>query len=270
MTAERTPQTIELPDEALEAGEPPARAIVGATVTFVTLLVLWELLVREFKVPGWILPAPSAIALALAEWRGELARHSLVTLYETIVGFALAIAISLPLAVAVVYAPILRNTVYPILLVFQSVPKVAIAPLLALWIGFGMLPKIVVVFLVCFFPIIVATATGLAAVPTPLMELIRSLSASTLQTFIKIRFPTAIPHIFVGLKIAITFAVIGAVIGEFVGSEDGLGYLILVSSSQSRTPLAFAALVLLTAMSIVLYYGIAFVERIAVPWAPRN
>ena len=270
MTAERMAQTNELPDESLELGESPARAMAGATLTFVVLLALWELLVREFKVPGWILPAPSAIALALAEWRGELARHSLVTLYETIVGFALAIAISLPLAVAVVYAPILRNTVYPILLVFQSVPKVAIAPLLALWIGFGMLPKIVVVFLVCFFPIIVATATGLAAVPTPLMELIRSLSASTLQTFIKIRFPTAIPHIFVGLKIAITFAVIGAVIGEFVGSEDGLGYLILVSSSQSRTPLAFAALVLLTAMSIVLYYGIAFVERIAVPWAPRN
>jgi NitT/TauT family transport system permease protein len=159
-----------------------------------------------------------------------------------------------------------RNTIYPILLAFQSVPKVAIAPLLVLWIGFAMLPKVVVVFSVCFFPIVVATATGLAAVPTPLMEPIRSLSATALQTFVKIRFPTAMPHIFVGLKIAITFAVIG----EFVGSEDGLGYLILVSSSQSRTPLAFAALVLLTAMSIVLYYAIAFVERIAVPWTPKN
>jgi len=132
------------------------------------------------------------------------------------------------------------------------------------------LPKIAVVFLVCFFPIIVATATGLSAVPAPLMELIRSLSASTMQTFIKIRFPTAMPYMFVGLKVAITLAVIGAVIGEFVGSEDGLGYLILVSTSQSRTPLAFAALVLLTIISIVLYYGIAFIERISVPWAPKN
>jgi NitT/TauT family transport system permease protein len=149
-------------------------------------------------------------------------------------------------------------------------PKVAIAPLLALWIGFGTLPKIVVVFLVCFFPIIVATTSGLTAVPTSLMDLIRSLSASPLQTFVKIRFPTAMPHIFVGLKIAITFAVIGAVIGEFVGSESGLGYLILVSTSQSRTPLAFGSLVLLTIMSIVLYYAIALIERIAVPWAPRN
>jgi NitT/TauT family transport system permease protein len=270
MTVERMERTVEPPDEEVETGDAPGKAFVGATLTFIALMALWELLVRELKVPGWILPAPSAIALALVEWRGELARHSLVTLSETIVGFALATAISIPLAITIVYAPILRNTIYPILLAFQSVPKVAIAPLLALWIGFGLLPKVVVVFLVCFFPVIVATATGLAAVPTPLMELIRSLSASTLQTFIKIRFPTAMPHIFVGLKIAITFAVIGAVIGEFVGSEDGLGYLILVSSSQSRTPLAFAALLVLTAMSIVLYYAIAFIERVAVPWAPRN
>jgi NitT/TauT family transport system permease protein len=257
-------------DETLEHTGSPARAILGATLTFIALVALWEVLVRTYNIPGWLLPAPSAIALALAEWRDELVRHSLVTLYETLLGFALAIAISIPLAVAVVCSPILRNTIYPILLAFQSVPKVAIAPLLTLWIGFGLLPKIAVVFLVCFFPIVVATATGLAAVPEQLMDLIRSLSASTMQTFIKIRFPTALPHIFVGLKIAITFAVIGAVIGEFVGSEDGLGYLILVSTSQSRTPLAFAALVLLTAMSIVLYYGIAFIERVAVPWAPRS
>jgi len=270
MTAQLVGETTETSDEVPESSESSARAILGATLTFLALVALWELLVRAFNIPGWLLPTPSAIALALAEWRGELVRHSLVTLYETLLGFALSIAISIPLAVAVVHSAILRNTIYPILLAFQSVPKVAIAPLLTLWIGFGMLPKIAVVFLVCFFPIIVATATGLSAVPAPLMELIRSLSASTMQTFIKIRFPTAMPYIFVGLKVAITLAVIGAVIGEFVGSEDGLGYLIVVSTSQSRTPLAFAALVLLTAISIVLYYGIAFIERIAVPWAPKN
>ena len=121
-----------------------------------------------------------------------------------------------------------------------------------------------------FFPIVVATASGLTAGPQSLMDLIRSLSANSLQTFIKIRFPTAMPHIFVGLKIAITFAVIGAVIGEFVGSEQGLGYLILVSTSQSRTPLAFGALVILTVMSMVLYYGVEYIERWAVPWAPKN
>src|SRR5215467_6569311 len=224
MTAQPIRGTTEMSDEAAEPSEASAWAILGATLTFLALLALWELLVRWFNIPGWLLPTPSAIAIAFAEWRDELVRHSLITLYETLLGFALSIAISIPLAVAVVHSAILRNTIYPILLMFQSVPKVAIAPLLVLWIGFGMMPKIAVVFLVCFFPIIVAAASGLSAVPAPLMELIRSLSASTTQTFIKIRFPTAMPHIFVGLKVAITFAVIGAVIGEFVGSEDGLSY----------------------------------------------
>jgi NitT/TauT family transport system permease protein len=142
--------------------------------------------------------------------------------------------------------------------------------LLALWIGFGTLPKVVVVFLVCFFPIIVSTTAGLSSVSPTVMELIRSLSASQYQIFTKIRFPTAMPQIFVGFKIAITFAVIGAVIGEFVGSESGLGYLILTSSSQSRTSVAFAALFILTIMSIVLYYAVELVERLSMPWAVRS
>jgi NitT/TauT family transport system permease protein len=258
------------PEERLEPADGLFKAVFGSAVTLIGLIVLWEVLVRHFHVPGWLLPAPSAIAQAMVEWRSDLMLHTAVTLYETLVGFALAIAISVPLAVLIVYSPLLQNTIYPILLAMQSTPKVAIAPLLALWIGFGAAPKIIVVFLVCFFPIIVATASGLSAVPASLIDLIRSLSASPIQTFIKIRFPTAMPHIFVGLKIAITFAVVGAVIGEFVGSENGLGYLILISTSQSRTPLAFGALVLLTVMSIVLYYGVALAERVVVPWAPRN
>jgi NitT/TauT family transport system permease protein len=270
MTVDTSTTTLDQDDESLEHAASTLTAVLGATMTLIALVMLWELLVRQFQIPAWLLPSPSLIGQAMLEWRSELIGHSMVTLYETLMGFALAIAISIPLAVAVVYSPILQNTIYPILLALQSMPKVAIAPLLALWIGFGTLPKIVVVFLVCFFPIIVATTSGLTAVPSSLMDLIRSLSASSLQTFVKIRFPTAMPHIFVGLKIAITFAVIGAVIGEFVGSENGLGYLILVSTSQSRTPLAFGSLVLLTVMSIVLYYGIALIERIAVPWAPRN
>jgi NitT/TauT family transport system permease protein len=270
MSVQQDAAILNLEDESLEPADSTLKAVLGATATLIALIIVWEVLVRWFQVPGWLLPAPSAIGQSMLEWRSELVGHSLVTLYETIVGFALAIAISIPLAVAVVYSPLLQNTIYPILLALQSMPKVAIAPLLALWIGFGTLPKIVVVFLVCFFPIIVATASGLTAVPAALIDLIRSLSASSFQTFVKIRFPTAMPHIFVGLKIAITFAVIGAVIGEFVGSESGLGYLILVSTSQSRTPLAFGALVLLTIMSIVLYYGIALIERVVVPWAPRN
>ncbi len=270
MSVETVPATAGRADEQLEPTSGMITSVLGSTLTLIALVVLWEALVRHFQIPGWLLPTPSAIFQAMAEWRAELVQHTLVTLYETLVGFALAIAVSIPLAVAVVYSPLLQNTIYPILLAMQSTPKVAIAPLLALWIGFGAAPKIIVVFLVCFFPIVVATASGLTAVPASLIDLIRSLSASPIQTFTKIRFPTAMPHIFVGLKIAITFAVIGAVIGEFVGSENGLGYLILISTSQSRTPLAFGALVLLTVMSIVLYYAVALLERLVVPWAPRN
>jgi NitT/TauT family transport system permease protein len=263
-------QIVQTEDEDLETTQSPLKSILGATLTFIALVLLWEILVRWFKIPEWLLPSPSSIGEAMYQWHGDLTVNSMVTLYETLVGYALAIAISIPLAVAVVYSPVLQNTIYPILLAFQSMPKVAIAPLLVLWIGFGPLPKIAVVFLVCFFPIVVATASGLTAVPPALMDLIRSLSASSLQTFVKIRFPTAMPHIFVGLKIAITFAVIGAVIGEFVGSDQGLGYLILVSTSQSKTPLAFGALVILTIMSVILYYGVEFIERWVVPWAPKN
>ncbi|HKS84749.1 MAG TPA: ABC transporter permease [Pseudolabrys sp.] len=256
--------------EELEQRKSAMAAIVGPTVTLLALLVVWEVLARWSGIPTWLLPAPSAIAEAMIDWRGELTLHFFVTLYEVLIGFAISIAVSVPLAVAVVYSPFLQNTIYPILLALQSMPKVAIAPLLVLWIGFGVLPKVIVVFLVCFFPIVVATASGLSAVPPPLLDLIRSLSATQYQTFIKIRFPTAIPHIFVGFKIAITFAVIGGVIGEFVGSDQGLGYLILISTSQSRTPLAFGALLLLTIMSIVLYYAVEVIERLVIPWAPRN
>ena len=244
--------------------------ILAPTLTFVALVIVWEGGTYFFAIPTWLLPAPSEIAVAFVEWHGELWRHTLVTLYETLAGFLLSIGLAVPLAVIIVYSPLLRKCIYPLLLGLQSVPKVAVAPLLALWIGFGVLPKILVVFLVCFFPIIVATATGLASVQPAVMDLIRSLSANQFQTFVKIRFPTAMPHIFVGLKIAITFAVIGAVIGEFVGAESGLGYLILASSSQARTPVAFAALVVLTVMSIILFYAMELIEKRAVPWADNQ
>jgi NitT/TauT family transport system permease protein len=239
-------------------------------MTLLCLIGTWEALVRWFEIQSWLLPAPSEIGRMAMEWRRELAWHSAVTLYETMVGFGLSLLVGVPLAVAVVYSRILQNTIYPILLALQSMPKVAIAPLLTLWIGFGALPKIIVVFLVCFFPIVVATTSGLATVRPVFLELVQSLCATSLQVFIKVRFPSAMPSIFVGMKIAITLAVIGAVIGEFVGAQDGLGYLILISSTQSRTALAFAALVLLTLMSIVLYYAIEILEHFVAPWGTRR
>lgn len=239
-------------------------------LTLLGLIILWQGFTTMVALPVWLLPSPLAILQATLAWQGQLPLHIGVTLYETLAGFALAILVGIPLAILIVYSPVLQNTLYPILLAFQSVPKVAIAPVLLIWVGYGELPKILVVFLVCFFPIIISTATGLNAVPAELLDLIRSLSATQLQTFVKIRFPAAMPHIFVGLKVAITLAVVGAVIGEFVGSDRGLGYLILVSTSQINTALAFGAMVLLTLMSIILFYLLELLERLVVPWAPED
>jgi NitT/TauT family transport system permease protein len=237
-------------------------------VVYLALLVVWEAAVRAFNVPGWILPAPTAIALAAKGWAPELLINSVVTLRETIVGFLLALVLSLPLAVVIAFTTTIRRIIYPLLLGLQSVPKVALAPLVILWLGIGNWPKILIVVLVCFFPILVNVVAGFEAVPKNMLDLMRSLKASPVLVFRRLRIPVAIPHLFTGCKIAITFAVIGAVIGEFVAAQEGLGYLILISSAQSQTPLAFAAIILLTLISIVLFQAIEILEKRVVTWTP--
>jgi NitT/TauT family transport system permease protein len=238
--------------------------------TFLALLLLWEAAGKVFGVPIWLLPSPTDILSALVERGHDLFQHTWITFYETILGFFLAIALGVPLAVAVTYSRGLSNTIYPLILVTQSVPKVAFAPILLIWLGYGDFPKIVVAFLVAFFPVVVDTATGLRSPSPQLLDLARQLSASQLQIYTKIRFPSALPHFFSGLKVAITLAVIGAVIGEFVGSEKGLGFLVIESTSHFKTPLAFGAMVLLALMSIALFGTVAAVERITCPWYGRQ
>lgn len=238
--------------------------------TFIALLLLWEAAGKIFGVPIWLLPTPTDIVRALAERGSDLLLHTWITFYETILGFLLAIALGVPLAVAVTHSRALSNTIYPLILVTQSVPKVAFAPILLIWFGYGDFPKIVVAFLVAFFPVIVDTATGLRSPPPQMLDLARQLAASQLQIYTKIRFPSALPHFFSGLKVAITLAVIGAVIGEFVGAENGLGFLVIESTSHFKTPLAFGAMVLLALMSIVLFGLVAAIERVACPWYGRQ
>jgi NitT/TauT family transport system permease protein len=240
---------------------------LAPTVTLLGLVVAWEVLARAAAVPAFLLPLPSSIVETGVEWRQHLPGHFAVTLAETLAGFALSIVVGAPLAVLIISSRLLSTTIYPILLVFQSVPKVAVAPLLLLWVGYGALPKILVVFLVCFFPIVISTATGLTSAPPDMVDLVRALRASWLQLLLKVRLPSAMPQVFVGLKVAITLAVIGAVIGEFVGAERGLGYLIMVSSSQVNTALAFTSMILLSVMSIGLFYLLEWLERRLVPWA---
>jgi NitT/TauT family transport system permease protein len=235
-------------------------------LVYVAVVVVWELLVDTFRVPAWLLPAPSAIWTAAVKWTPELLANTLVTTRETVFGFALALLISLPLGFLISFSPWARRIVYPALLGLQSVPKVALAPLITLWLGFTEWPKIVIVVLVCFFPILVNLIAGFESVPKAMMDLMRSLKASRHKILWRLQAPAALPAFFTGCKIAITFAVIGAVIAEFVAAQEGLGYLILMSTSQSQTPLAFAAIIALTVLSIVLYYAVEVVERYCVTW----
>jgi NitT/TauT family transport system permease protein len=247
-----------------------ARRLLGETLipaaTLLAALVAWEVATRAFRIPRFIMPAPSAILGEGWEWRYRFIGHTWVTLYETLGGFALSMVVGVPLAVLIVYSPALRAAIYPLVILAQSVPKIAIAPVLLLVLGYGEVPKMVVAFLVAFFPVVVDTATGLAATPPELLDLSRSYRASAFKTFMKVRLPMALPFIFAGAKVAITLSVIGAVVGEFVGSDRGLGYVILSSTSYWKTEVAFSAMILLSLMAIVLFAAVSLVERFVCPW----
>ena len=231
------------------------------------MLVLWQLYVSAFGVNRIVLPGPVDIArAAVANW-AILMRETWPTFFESVLGFALAVAIGIPVAVCVASSRVLNLTLYPILIATQSVPKVAVAPIILVWFGLGLQSKLVIAFLVAFFPIVVDTATGMRATPAGLIELARSLRATWLQIFMKVQFPAALPSIFAGAKVAVTLAVIGAVIGEFVGSLNGLGNLLLTANSQLDSPLAWAALVWLSVLGIVLFGAVVAVERLVMPWS---
>ena len=231
------------------------------------IIVVWQVYVSAFGVSRIVLPGPLDILRAtLANWP-ILMRETWPTFLESVLGFALAVAIGIPVAVCVASSRVLNLTLYPILIATQSIPKVAVAPIILVWFGLGLQSKLVIAFLVAFFPIVVDTATGMKATPPGLLELARSLRASPLQIFLKVQFPAALPSIFAGAKVAVTLAVIGAVIGEFVGSLNGLGNLLLTANSQLDSPLAWAALVWLSVLGIVLFAAVVVVERLVMPWS---
>ena len=250
----------------LSALERRARPVLLPAGVLLGALLVWEITWRIFNVPRFVVPLPSGIVAETWAWRWYLLNHSWVTLYETLAGFAVSIAVGVPIAVVIVYSPVLRSAIYPLLVVAQAIPKVAIAPVLLLLLGAGEVSKVVVAFSVAFFPVVVDTATGLAATPSELLDLSRSYRASPLKTFLKVRFPMALPFFFSGLKVAVTLAVIGAVVGEFVGSDKGLGYVILSATSYWKSNLAFAAMLLLAVMAVGLFGLVELVERLVCPW----
>ncbi|MFT4173467.1 MAG: ABC transporter permease [Rhodocyclaceae bacterium] len=237
-------------------------------LAFVLVLLLWEVGCRLFKVPVFVLPPPSAILVATTELGiGRWAEHVFATLNVAIVGYILAILLALPLAIAITGSRFLSRTLLPWLIVIQSTPIVAIAPIIVVTLGAGMLPRVVITMLIAFFPLVISTATGLASVPAELIELSQSLRATRGREYWQIRMPYAIPYIFSALKVAITLAVIGAVVAEFVAAEKGLGYLILFSTSSFKVPVAFCALALLVSCSLLLFALIGWLHKRLFPWS---
>jgi NitT/TauT family transport system permease protein len=230
------------------------------------LLAAWHFYVVLYNVPAAVLPRPAAVLQSLVQnWR-LIQAEGWITLCASLYGFLLAFVLGVPIAVAISSSRILNLMFYPLLIATQSVPKVALAPLILIWLGTGLESKLAIAWLVAFFPIVVDTATGLRNTPADLLDLAASVRANALQTFWKIRFPAALPFIISGSKVAITLAVIGAVIGEFIGSNEGLGNLMLVANSQINIPLAFAALFGLALIGILLYSAVVAVEWALRPW----
>ncbi len=232
----------------------------------VLLLLAWHFYVVVFNVAPAVLPRPALVLDSMiANWR-LIVEEGTITLLESLYGFLLAFALGVPLAVAISSSRTLNLMFYPLLIATQSLPKVALAPLILVWLGTGLESKLAIAWLVAFFPIVVDTATGLRNTPAEYLDLATSVRANALQTFWKIRFPAALPFVISGSKVAITLAVIGAVIGEFIGSNDGLGNLLLVANSQINIPLAFACLFGLAAIGIGLYAAVVAVELALKPW----
>jgi len=244
-----------------------AAPVAGAVVA---LLVIWQLVTVLSGVPVYVLPPPTQIVQAIGEeWR-QLLVNAAVTFSEAAAGFLLSIVVGIPLGVAIVYSRVLDRVLYPLLVASQSVPKVALAPIFVVWFGFGLLPKVLIAFSIAFFAIVVNTVVGMKRTPVEMIHLMRSLGASRLQIFLRVRLPVAAPYIFAGIKISATFAVVGAIVGEFIAASSGLGYLQLIANNNFQIPLLFAILVLLSAMGGVLYGLVVLLEWIILPAPLRN
>jgi NitT/TauT family transport system permease protein len=228
---------------------------------------LWWAVVAGFDIRPFFLPGPADVADAFVRQAPYLADAAWSTLWQTLAGFGLAAGAGLTAGIALSASRRFRETVLPVLVALQAVPKVALAPLLIVWLGFGPSSKVALVALLCFFPVVVAALAGLRATPVELVELGRSLSASRVRVYVSIRLPYAAPQIFTGLKVAISLALIGAVVAQITTPNAGLGAVIVLAGQAADTPLAFAAIVLLAGIGIGLYYGLVWLERSLLPWA---
>jgi NitT/TauT family transport system permease protein len=241
-------------------------AVAYPTLAFAALIILWDILVRTLRIPEFILPTPSQVLAVFTGDRFPIWRHAATTLVEIVLGFFGAILIGGALAIAIALWKPFEQAIYPLLVSTQAVPKLAIAPLFVIWVGFGMEGKVAIAVLVAFFPIVIDTVTGLRSAPSEMIYLARSMGANRWDVFRFFILPNALPHIFSGFKVAITLAVSGAIVGEFVGADKGLGYVILLATGKMQTDLVFAAIMLLACIGILMFYAVLLAERLALPW----
>ncbi len=236
----------------------------------IVLIVVWEAACHIFKIPTFFLPPPTAIAQAFVDYSGPLARNSWITLETTLLGFGLAVGFGMLLGLLVGWSRMIYAGLYPLMIGFNAIPKVALVPILVLWFGIGFIPAVLTAFLISFFPIVVNVATGLATIEPELEDVLKALGASKLDIMRKVGIPRTLPYFFGSLKVAITLAFVGSVISESVASNNGIGNLMLQAQAQFQVPLIFAGLVVLAVEGIAMYAAMAILEKRMTGWAQRS
>jgi len=243
-----------------------SQAARDGLISFVVVFGVWEIAARLFAIPAYILPPPTRIWADFVPRAPRMMDAVATTAWEIILGFALSVVVSIPLAVLVSYSRPIERALLPVIVALQIIPKIAIAPLFIIWFGFGLAPKLLLVFLLCFFPIVVSATAGLRSVPNDILDLARSTGTTEWLVFRKIRLPHAMPSIFTGLKVAATLATTAAIVAEFVASDRGLGYMLLEFNGNLETGMVFATVILLSIIGVALFFAVEFVERRVVSW----
>jgi NitT/TauT family transport system permease protein len=239
-----------------------ARVILG----IIALGVVWQLVIWVFEPPDYLMPAPRTVITAVAIQRAALAYNSWITAWETIFGFGIALVGGIMGAVLLSLSSRLAMVLWPTIMFAQITPKIALAPLLLAWFGFGLMPKMIIAFLMTFFPILLHTYAGFCSIEAEKEELSRSMRASYLGYLFRFQFPHALPHIFSGARVAVALALLGSIVSEFVGSDNGIGHVLLIASTNLDTPLLIAAVIILAIMGVVSFYGVVAIEALVIPW----
>jgi NitT/TauT family transport system permease protein len=252
-----------------KAAQKRLEAVAPWALTVVTIVV-WEAICKVFSVSSFIFPAPSEIVASLFEFAGPIAGHAWKTFWTTVAGFAIGVGVGLALGFVIGSSRFIYSALYPLLVAFNSIPKAAFVPILVVWFGIGTVPAILTAFLICFFPIVVNVATGLATLEPELEDVLRSLGATRRDVLFKVGLPRSLPYFFASLKVAITLAFVGTVVSETVASNDGIGYLMMSAGSSMRMPLVFAGLIVIGAMAMAMYGVFASIERRMTGWAHRG